>query len=58
MFPNGPQQKLMVNVVEQALDVELQYPVVFPAPLSRSSYGIQCRFIGPVPLRVCQKDGV
>ena len=23
MFPNGPQQKLMVNVVEQALDVEL-----------------------------------
>src|SRR5436189_6062581 len=37
--------------VEQASDVKLQYPVVLPAPLARSPYSIQRRFIGPVPIR-------
>src|SRR5271157_5971981 len=48
----------MVNVVEQALDVKLQYPIVLPTSLSRDSNGIQCRFPRPVAIGVCQKYGV
>jgi hypothetical protein len=57
MFPDGPQQELVVNVVEQTSDIELQYPVVLPAPLSRNPYSVQRRFVRPVPIGVCQKDG-
>lgn len=48
MFPDGPQQKLVVDIVEQSLDVELQNPIVLPAPLSRHAYGIESRFTGSV----------
>ena len=32
---HGPQQELVVDVVEQALDIELKNPVIFPATLAR-----------------------
>ena len=34
MFPYRPQQKLMVDAVKEALDVEVKNPVVSPAPLT------------------------
>ena len=55
MFPNRPQQKRMVDVVEQALDVEFQYPVVVPAALSRHADGIERRFTGPIAVGIRQK---
>lgn len=58
MFPDGPQQKLVVDIVEQSLDVELQNPIVLPAPLSRHAYGIESRFTGSVAVRIRQKDCV
>lgn len=58
MFPDGPKQKLVVDIVEQSLDVELQNAIVLPAPLSRHAYGIESRFTGSVAVRICQKDCV
>jgi hypothetical protein len=43
MFADDPKEKLVVNVVEQALDIKFYNPVVFPTALARDSYGIECR---------------
>ena len=42
-------------LIEQALDVKLYNPVVFPTTLARDSYGIQCRLSWPVRVGVCQE---
>ncbi len=52
MLPNRPQQKRVVDVVEQTLDVEFQNPVVFPAPLSRHTDSIERRPSGPIAVGV------
>jgi hypothetical protein len=36
MLPDSPQQKFVVDIVEQTLDVEL-YPIIFPAPPMRDA---------------------
>lgn len=58
MFPDGPQQELVIDVVEQSFDVELYNPIVLPAPLSRDAYGIESRFAGSVAIGIRQKDWV
>jgi hypothetical protein len=49
MFPDGPQQELVVNVAEQTSDIELQYPVVLPAPLSRTPTASSADLLGLYP---------
>jgi hypothetical protein len=53
VFPDGPHQQRVVDVVKQAFDVKLQNPVVFPATLTRHSHGIERRLSRPVPVGVC-----
>src|SRR5208283_5918549 len=35
VFSDGPHQQRVVDIVEQTFDIELQDPIVFPAPLTR-----------------------
>src|SRR3984893_19132719 len=46
--PDCLQQKIMRKIVKQPFDVELQDPIIFPAPLTRDAYGVQSRFSRPV----------
>jgi hypothetical protein len=55
MLSNRPQQKRVVDVVKQALDVEFQNPVMLPAALARHADGIERRFAGSIAVGVCQK---
>jgi hypothetical protein len=45
----------VVDVVEQTFDVELENPVVLPAPLARDANSIERRFSRPIAIGVCQK---
>ena len=56
VFLQRPQQQRVVDVVEQAFDVEFQNPVIPPATLARHRDGIQRGFTGPVAIRVRQED--
>jgi hypothetical protein len=55
VFPDGPQQKRVVDVVEQALDVKFKDPVVFPASLARDADGVKSRFSRPVTVGIWQE---
>src|SRR6516225_7161530 len=55
VFPDGPQQKRVVDVVEQALDVKFKNPVVFPASLARDADGVKSRFSRPVTVGIWQE---
>jgi len=55
MLPNRPQQKRMVDVVEQTLDVEFQNPVVVPATLPRHTHRVERRSSGPIAVGVAQE---
>jgi hypothetical protein len=46
----------MVDVVKQSFDVELQNPIILPAPLARYLHGIQRRFCGSISVGVWQED--
>src|SRR6266481_6088581 len=48
----------MVDVVEQTFYVELQNPVIFPAPLTRGSNRVQGRFPRSVAVGVWQEYGI
>jgi len=47
----------MRKIVKQPFDVELQNPVIFPAPFTRDAHGVQSRSSRPVTVRVRQEDG-
>ena len=42
----------MIEGVEEAADIKIENPVELPTTLSRFSYGIDRRPLGPVPIRV------
>jgi hypothetical protein len=42
----------MVDTVKEPLDIQVQDPIVSPAPLSSGPYGLDCRFAGSIPIRV------
>ena len=46
----------MVDVVEQASDVEFQNPVILPAPFARDFHRIECRFPRAIAIGIWQKD--
>jgi hypothetical protein len=50
VLPDRPQQKFVINIVEQTFDIELQNPVIFPAALTRDPDGIERRFPGPIAI--------
>ena len=41
------EQKLPIDAVEKALDVEIEHPVVAPAALTSLMHGVDRRFAGP-----------
>src|SRR4029077_1668752 len=50
VLPDRPQQKFVINIVEQTFDIELQHPVIFPAAFTCYTYGIERRFPGPIAI--------
>jgi hypothetical protein len=48
MLADRLEQKLPVDAIEEALDVEIKHPVVAPAALAGLCHGINRRFAGPV----------
>jgi hypothetical protein len=55
VLPYRPHQKPMVDTVKEALDIQIQDPIVSPAPLSSGPHGLDCRLAGSVPIRVRMK---
>ena len=49
---DGLEQKLPIDAIEEALDVDIEHPVVTPAALAGLVHGIDRRFAGPVAIRV------
>jgi len=57
MLPNRPHQQRMVDVVEHSLDVELDHPVVVPAPPPYPGYRIERRAPGAIPIGIGMELG-
>ena len=55
VLPDSPQQEFMVDIIKQTFDIELQDPIIFPAPFTRNAHGIKRRFLRPVAIGVCQE---
>jgi len=47
--------QFMIDIIEKAFDVEIKYPVILPATLTRHPHRIQCRFARTVAIRVRMK---
>src|SRR5262245_23553490 len=52
MMTDSLEQQLPIDAVEEALDVEIEHPVVTPTALASLVHGIDRRFAGPVAVRV------
>src|SRR5258708_4275141 len=52
VFAECPEQKLMIDTVEESLDVEINDPVGAPAALSLRPHGVDCRSARSVSVRV------
>src|ERR1700730_11859831 len=52
MSTDGLEQQLPINAVEEALDVEIENPIVAPAALASLAHGINRRFAGPVAIGI------
>ena len=52
MMADRREQKLPIDAVEEALDVEIEHPVVAPAALTSLMHGVDRRFAGPVAIGV------
>ena len=52
MTTNGLEHQLPINAVEEALDVEIENPIVAPAALASLAHGINRRFAGPVAVGI------
>jgi hypothetical protein len=52
MMTDGLEQKLPIDAIEEALDVEIEHPVVTPAALASLAHGLDRRFAGPVAVGV------
>src|SRR5262249_33652917 len=50
------EHQLPVDAVEEALDVEVENPVIAPAALAGLGHGIDCRLARPVAVGVGMKD--
>ena len=46
------EQRLPLDAVEEALDVEIEHPVVAPAAHTSYAHGIKCRSAGPVAIGI------
>ena len=53
MLPDSSQQKFMVDVIKQTLDIKLKNPIVSPASLTRYPNGIKRGFSRPIAIGVC-----
>jgi hypothetical protein len=52
MTTDGLEHQLPINAVEEALDVEIENPIVAPAALASLAHGINRRFAGPVAIGI------
>src|SRR5689334_10132082 len=55
VLPDRLEHQLPINTVEIGLNVQIKYPVVAPAALSRCAHGVDRRFAGPVAVGVGMK---
>jgi len=55
MLAHGFHHELMIDVIEEARDVQVKYPVVAPAPIASSPQGLMRRAARPIPIRVCME---
>jgi hypothetical protein len=52
VLAHGPEEQLVVDAVEEALDVDIDDPVVAPATLARRPDRIDRRTAGPIAIGV------
>src|SRR5476649_2284245 len=52
MTTDDLEHQLPINAVEEALDVEIENPIVAPAALASLAHGINRRFAGPVAIGI------
>jgi len=55
MLADRLEQKLPVDAIEEALNVEIEHPVIAPAALAGFRNGINRRFAGPIAKGVRMK---
>jgi len=52
MLSNRLEQQLPIDAVKIAPDINVEHPIVAPAPLTRRAHGIDCRSTGPIPIGI------
>ena len=52
MMADSLEQQLPIDAVEETPDIDVEHPIVAPAPLTRRAHGIDCRSAGPVTIGV------
>src|SRR5579863_1207685 len=52
MVMDSLEQQLPIDTVEEALNVEIEHPVMAPTPLTSCAHGIMCRSTGPVAIGI------
>ena len=52
MMADSLEQQLPFDAVEEAFDVQIEHPIITPAPLTRCTHGIECRSAGPVAIGI------
>src|SRR5271170_4333246 len=52
MLSNRLEQQLPIDAVKIAPDINVEHPIVAPAPLTRHAHGIECRSAGPVTIAI------
>src|SRR5450631_1946443 len=50
--PHGPHQEFPIDIIEEALDVEIEHPVMVPASPPGHARSIMCRFPRPISMGV------
>src|SRR5262249_22364877 len=58
MMADGLEQQLPIDAVEEALDVEIEHPVVAPAAHTSCAHGINCRSAGPLAIGTGNRRGI
>jgi hypothetical protein len=52
---DSPEHQLPIDAVEEALDVEIEHPVVAPTALASHVHSLDCRFAGSVAVGIGMK---
>ena len=56
VLAHGPDQKRLIDVIEEAFDVQIQHPVPAPATLPGRADGLDRGLAGPIPIGILVED--